>query len=64
MGGRVGDMEEEGLGATCLLLKGLGGLTSQDEIPPLVFLFSRTCEVGLGERKAFIYERGWEGEFH
>jgi hypothetical protein len=52
-------MEQEGLGATDLLLKGLGGSTSSQVsiLPPAFpfFLTARTCEVGLGKRKAFIH---------
>lgn len=41
MGARVGDTEEEGLGATGLLLKGIEGFTSsQVQIPPTMFPFA------------------------
>jgi hypothetical protein len=50
-------MEEEGLGATDLLLKGLGGSTSSQTgfLPPVFPLTARTCRMGLGERNAFIH---------
>ena len=61
-GGQGKDMEEESLVVTGPLLKGLGGSTSsQIWIPPpcvSFFLMARTCEVGLGERQASIYEGG------
>ena len=45
-------MEEEGLGATGLLLKGLEESTSSHVwiLPPIVsfYLMARTCEMGLG----------------
>lgn len=55
-------MEEEGLGATGPLLKGLGGLSSSQVwilLPGFFFfLTARICEVGLGKRKALIHEGG------
>ena len=40
MGANEGDMVEEGLGAAGLMLKGLGGSTSQVQLSPPMFSFS------------------------